>query len=206
MSEAFSLFIEPPRRGHAFAHDRSENTKHEWLTDPPLIRALGAFDLDPCAPVPEIRPWDTAAKHYDIETDGLLQSWFGRVWLNPPYDNAIAGRFLSRMAEHGNGVALVYARTETENFFNYIWGGASSILFIRGRLSFWEIQCAVCGAGGSKHTEKFECKSYTPSKAAVRGSSAGAPSVLVAYGEENSRTIARAATTTIPGHWMPINR
>lgn len=36
----------------------------EWLTPPEILRALGAFDLDPCAPV--VRPWETAAKHYTV--------------------------------------------------------------------------------------------------------------------------------------------
>lgn len=31
----------------------------EWLTPPDILRALGPFDLDPCAPVN--RPWDMAA-------------------------------------------------------------------------------------------------------------------------------------------------
>ena len=34
----------------------------EWLTPPNILLALGAFDLDPCAPI--VRPWDTAALHY----------------------------------------------------------------------------------------------------------------------------------------------
>jgi hypothetical protein len=56
--------------------------KDEWLTPPPLIQALGEFDLDPCAPIK--RPWDMAKNHYTIEDDGLEKDWFGRVWLNPP--------------------------------------------------------------------------------------------------------------------------
>ena len=35
------------------------DTKDEWLTPPNILRALGAFDLDPCAP--EKRPWEMAA-------------------------------------------------------------------------------------------------------------------------------------------------
>ena len=50
----------------------------EWLTPPEILRALGAFDLDPCAPV--VRPWETAAHHYTAQDDGLALPWFGRVW------------------------------------------------------------------------------------------------------------------------------
>lgn len=54
----------------------------EWLTPPEILRALGEFDLDPCAPV--VRPWETAARHYTVQDDGLALPWEGRVWCNPP--------------------------------------------------------------------------------------------------------------------------
>jgi hypothetical protein len=38
------------------------HSKDEWLTPQFIVQALGAFDLDPCAPVN--RPWDTARTHY----------------------------------------------------------------------------------------------------------------------------------------------
>lgn len=45
----------------------------EWLTPPEILRALGEFDLDPCAPV--VRPWETAARHYTVADDGLALPW-----------------------------------------------------------------------------------------------------------------------------------
>jgi hypothetical protein len=39
------------------------------------------------------------------------------------------------MAEHGNGVVLVHARTEAE-WFEPIWASASGILFLADRLYF----------------------------------------------------------------------
>jgi hypothetical protein len=74
--------------------------KDEWLTPPEIVRALGPFDLDPCAPI--VRPWDTAAQHYTIQDNGLNQPWAGRVWLNPPYGRE-AIHWMARLAEHGNG-------------------------------------------------------------------------------------------------------
>jgi hypothetical protein len=61
-------------------HQDGNVGKSELLTPPELIKALGQFDLDPCSPVN--RPWQTALNHYTILEDGLLQRWFGRVWLN----------------------------------------------------------------------------------------------------------------------------
>lgn len=132
--------------------------KDEWLTPPGLIKSLGEFDLDPCAPV--VRPWPTAVEHYTIEDDGLSRGWFGRVWLNPPYGGA-TWKWVRRLAEHGNGIALIYARTETKGFHEEVWEKATGILFLKGRLRFYHVD-------GSESSE-----------------SAGAPSCLVAYGYRN---------------------
>jgi phage N-6-adenine-methyltransferase len=132
-----------------------------WLTPPSIIKALGEFDVDPCASLD--RPWDTAKKHYTIEDDGLKQEWSGRVWCNPPYGKAM-NPFLEKMVAHGNGVVLIFARTETKAFFDYVWDKADAILFIKGRLKF-----------------------HTPD--GLQGGTAGSPSVLIAYGAENVKAL-----------------
>jgi len=145
----------------AWSHERKHDGKDEWLTPPEIIGALGRFDLDPCAPV--IRPWDTAKQHYNIFDNGLIKTWYGRVWLNPPYGTATS-KWLARMADHGNGIVLIFSRVETRMFFDYIWNRADAVLFIRGRLSFYD-------ANGNK------------------GGTAGAPSCLVSYGAENTTAL-----------------
>jgi hypothetical protein len=55
------------------------------------------------------------------------------VWLNPPYGTSTA-RWLARMAEHGNGIVLIYARVETRMFFDYIWDradGAENVAILK---------------------------------------------------------------------------
>jgi len=143
-----------PVQTKMFAHERVEGGKDEWLTPPWILEALGGFTLDPCAPIN--RPWPTAKRHYTIEDNGLSLPWAGRVWCNPPYSDADS--WLKRMAEHGRGTALTFARTETRRFFRWVWPEATALLFIKGRLTF----CHVDGR---------------PAK-----NSAGAPSVLIAYG------------------------
>lgn len=66
----------------------TSSQSHEWYTPEPwpsLARQLmGAIDLDPasCAEANEI----VKATHiFTKDDDGLLQTWFGRVWNNPPY-------------------------------------------------------------------------------------------------------------------------
>lgn len=112
-------------------------TNDVWLTPVPILDALGgaeSFDLDPATP--PVQPWPTAKARYTEADDGLAQPWFGRVWLNPPYSRPLYSRFMRRMAEHGHGVALIPAKTETTDFFGAVWERAAGLLFIRGRLTF----------------------------------------------------------------------
>lgn len=148
----------------------------EWLTPVEIIQACGDFDLDPCSLVD--RPWDTAANHFTIFDDGLSKTWEGRVWLNPPYgsDRGIA-QWLWRLANHGNGVALVFARTDTEWFQKTIWERADAVKFLYGRVTFYD------GDGRKGKTN------------------GGAPSVLVAYGAANANAIRDAE---IPGMFIRL--
>ena len=148
------------RNGHVY-DSRNEETTDVWLSPPWLIRALGEFDLDPSAP--KVRPWDMAKKHYTIEDDGLSKKWNGRVWLNPPYGKATK-KWIRRLREHGNGIAFIYTRTETEMFFQDVWGVADAVFFFRGR-----IPC------------------HRPD--GTKNSSPASASCLIAYGEENVMAI-----------------
>ncbi len=116
------------------SHQSSNSKSIEWLTPPELLYSLGTFDLDPCSPIK--RPWDTAKKHYTVKDDGLSQDWgSGRVWLNPPFGRQSV-KWMERMAQHNNGIALLAARTETKMFFEFVWPIASGILFVEGRPHF----------------------------------------------------------------------
>lgn len=117
----------------------SNFTDDDWLTPPFILRALGPFDLDPCAPTPQ--PWPTAAQHFTIADNGLAQAWHGRVWCNPPYSK-IDGRsqlelWLARMVRHGQGIALTNANTQTKWFFDFVWHSAEAVFFFRSKLKFY---------------------------------------------------------------------
>jgi hypothetical protein len=148
---------------------RPEAGSHEWLTPPEIIRALGSFDLDPCAPA--VRPWPTARDHISLPTDGLAAEWRGRVWLNPPYGSHTSA-WLRRLAEHGDGIALVFVRTETEMFQRWVWPRADALLFMARRPHFHYVD-------GSR----------------AKGNSGG-PMVLIAYGQHNVAALRRSG---IPG-------
>jgi len=133
-----------------------------WLTPEWILKPLGAFDLDPCSP--PHHPWQIAPRIFTVKEDGLAKQWIGRVWCNPPFGNQ-ATLWLARMADHGNGIALVAARTETQWFQEHIWKRSDAICFLNKRPYF--------------HRED-----------GTRGpSNSGAPICLVAYGASNAETL-----------------
>lgn len=146
-------------------HESTRMAKDEWLTPPSIVEALGPFDLDPCSPID--RPWPTAREHYTIDHDGLLRTWKGRVWMNPPYGGAI-GTWMGRLAEHGDGIALTFARTDTAWFHEYVWQRATGLFFFKGRLFFHHVDGSQAETG------------------------AGAPSVAIAYGDECAKILKEA--------------
>ena len=145
----------------------------EWLTPPEIIRSLGTFDLDPCDPIN--KPWPTASKHYTIKDDGFNLPWFGRVWLNPPYGRETF-RWVRKLAAHGSGIALIFARTETKGYHDYVWNKAHSIFFFKGRLSFYYVT-------GEK------------------GMTAPAPSCLVAYSPKDTMALENSG---LPGKLVAL--
>lgn len=105
----------------------------DWYTPPYIFDALGLeFDLDPCAP-PGGVPWIPAAHHYSEVDDGLLQPWFGRVWLNPPYSDPYP--WVERLVAHDDGIALIPADTAGKNFHRWV-PTADLICFVKDRVTF----------------------------------------------------------------------
>ncbi|QSZ49391.1 DNA N-6-adenine-methyltransferase [Arthrobacter sp. D5-1] len=140
---------------------RAETTT--WLTPHFVHEALGDFDLDPCA-APN---WPTAGRHIILPEDGFAAEWSGRVWLNPPYGKEV-WPWLGKLAAHGKGTALIFARTETAGFVEQVWKKATAVKFLWGRLHF-----------------HYPDGTRAPANC-------GAPSVLVAYGAIDAELLARS--------------
>jgi len=153
--------------------ERCENTKVEWLTPPNLVLKLGEFDLDPCSPIDA--PFLHANTNFTTIDDGLSKEWFGRVYLNPPYGRGME-LWIEKLKNHGNGIALIFARTETKCFFEHIWNDADALLFVKGRIRFYHVTGVQAG---------------TP----------GAPSVFIAYGRENALALKNSG---IDGRYLDL--
>ncbi len=115
------------------SHQKTVGDSQSWITPKFILNALGQFDLDPCECDPQ--PWLCALQGYNIHQDGLSLPWRGRVYLNPPFDRYQVGRWITRLAEHGNGTALLHARTEAE-WFAPCWKSGCAMLFLADRLYF----------------------------------------------------------------------
>ena len=61
---------------------------NEWYTPPDITDkarlTMGTINLDPSSN-PFSNQWIKADYYYTIFNNGLIQPWFGNIWLNPPY-------------------------------------------------------------------------------------------------------------------------
>ena len=102
------------------------------------------------------------------------------MWLNPPYGRNVF-QWLLRLSEHNDGgIALIFARTETKGFHEYIWNRAKGIFFFEGRLRFHHVD-------------------------GNQGGTANAPSVLVTYTAYDYDIIKRASRNgALRGKMVPL--
>ena len=97
--------------------------------------------------------------------NGLSLPWEGRVFCNPPYGPYVID-WVNKIAEHNNGILLIFARTETKAW-QRIWKTATAILLPFRRITF-------------VRPDGLQAKSGT------------APSAFAAYGENNLVALANS--------------
>lgn len=116
----------------------------EWFTPPVYIEAakmvMGGIDLDP-ASCADAQTVVMAEQYFTKENDGLLQSWHGRIWMNPPYSTPAIMRFVEKLiAEYSFGnvtqaIALTNNSSDTAWFHDLLTRYPAC--FVRGRVQFW---------------------------------------------------------------------
>jgi hypothetical protein len=99
-----------------------------------------------------------------IVGDGLKTDWFGRVWLNPPWDDPLP--WAEKMRDHGDGMMLTSAKSSDTRWAQTILRHMDAALFFRGRILYHY-------PDGRKSTSGWT------------------PSMLAAYGPENVRALER---------------
>jgi len=104
------------------------------------------FDTDPAASQYNY----VAANYFTFKENGLIQSWNGKVWLNPPYSRSIGQWIDKALFEVKSNLKCksitlcIPARTDTLWFHRLISNGAK-VVFLKGRLKF----------GGGKSSAPF---------------------------------------------------
>ena len=119
--------------GYAHDGDDSHDTPESFYR--PIARAVGGFDLDPCAS----QTSDLADRNVTKDEDGLSFDWYGTVFMNPPYSDVTTWmEYANKQHVAGNTdliVFLVYARTGTR-WYHWHAKVADLLCFVKGRLTF----------------------------------------------------------------------
>ena len=128
-------------------HEPSIGESDEWYTPQFIFDAWGlTFDLDPSSPGPS--HWVPAKRVFTKADNGLVQSWVGMVWLNPPFGKRHGHvPWLEKFLDHGNGVGLVRAYTSSDWWHEYMHR-AEVILFPKGKTKFVRPNGSIGGSPG----------------------------------------------------------
>lgn len=160
--------------GRGFGHEKnvvtaSDDARNEWYTPKWMFDAIAlTFDLDPCSPG-QGKTFVPAKKVYTIKDDGLISPWNNDlVFVNPPYGKD-TGTWIKKLSEHGNGIGLVFARTDVKWFQEY-GAKADLVCFVSKRVRFYQ---------GGISDEQI-------------GGSPGAGSMLLAFGETSVAALKQA--------------
>gem|GEM_PF-2396254 len=77
--------------------------------------------------------------HFTEREDGLKQTWFKDVWMNPPYSKA--SKWIQKASEENkknniNIIALLNVTTDTRAWHNFVLSNKTEICFLEGRVRF----------------------------------------------------------------------
>ena len=101
---------------------------------------------------------------YNKNHDGLSKNWIGRVWLNPPYSRPLIEQFIKKMADHNDGIALLFNRCDSKMFQDIIFKKATAMKFLKNRIKFIKPDGTI-------------------------GGQPGCGSILIAFGYENAKIL-----------------
>jgi hypothetical protein len=104
----------------------------EYYTPKWVFNALNInFEIDVASPVGGV-PWLPAKANYDEVLDGLSQTWYGKVFMNPPYSKPTP--WVNKFIAHNNGIALLpFMKSK---WFETIWEKADGIITLPTNMKF----------------------------------------------------------------------
>lgn len=118
--------------------------EYEWYTPKVYIEAareaMGGIDLDPASCL-AAQQTVRATHFYTHEDDGLLQPWYGRIWLNPPYVQPTIEQFIDKLlgewlSGHVTQAILLTNNSTDTRWFHHAEAMAEVVCFTKGRIAF----------------------------------------------------------------------
>lgn len=110
-----------------FGHPKND----EYYTPLWIFEALKLeFDLDPCSPI--TGSFVPTQHRYHLPGDGLTASWFGLIWMNPPFSKP--SPWVEKFIDHKNGIALL--PMSMGKWFESIWEAADGIVILPRTIKF----------------------------------------------------------------------
>jgi len=119
-------------------------TSDDWYTPREYIEmareVMQGIDLDPASST-VAQTTVKASNYFTLDTNGLNQSWYGRVWLNPPYSMPGIRRFVDKLIDeyHADRIeqAIIIVNNATDTgWFHDLLTNARTVCFTKGRIQF----------------------------------------------------------------------
>ena len=119
-------------------------TPDDWYTPREYIEmardVMQGIDLDP-ASSSLAQTTVMASNYFTLDTNGLKQPWYGRVWLNPPYSMPSIRRFVDKLIDeyHADRIeqAIILVNNATDTgWFHDLLTHAHTVCFTKGRIQF----------------------------------------------------------------------
>ena len=107
-------------------------------------KTMGEIGVDPASCEIANNLLVKATKYFDKRTNGLIQKWNGRIWLNPPYERGLIDAFVDKLLEEYRMGRTTQAIVLTHNASETRWYGrlleeATVICIVSGRIRFYTI-------------------------------------------------------------------
>ncbi len=140
---------------------KSSERTNEWGTPTELFNTLNRefdFTLDACA-----SPGNSKVKQYFTKEDSALdQPWFGRVWINPPFENF--GEWIDKILSEVNSgnveVVVALLPKYMKSVFDFkCTVNASEVRWVKGRLHFHDTRDGVDN-GPCEGAARFDVKIF----------------------------------------------
>jgi len=116
--------------------------KNDWETPPELFKLGCDFfahepQLDVCATAQN----SLCKYHYNKEINSLSKDFDIPFFCNPPFSDLkkwIRKCYMEHVKHNVSGLMLCFAKTDTAAFHDYVFGGKAEILFLRGRIHYYD--------------------------------------------------------------------